>query len=52
MCGINTGRHYTGQAKALSDPIDVFKEAVQLKPKASNMLDFVNYSEHQLLTPG
>lgn len=33
------------------DPIDVLQEAVQLKPKPSNMSDFVNYSKHQLLTP-
>lgn len=33
------------------DPIDVLQEAVQLKPKPSNMSDFVNYSEHRLLTP-
>lgn len=34
------------------DPIDVLQEAVaELKPKPSNMSDFVNYSKHQLLTP-
>lgn len=33
------------------DPIDVLQKAVQLKPKPSNMSDFVNYSKHQLLTP-
>lgn len=33
------------------DPIDVLQEAAQLKPKPSNMSDFVNYSKHQLLTP-
>lgn len=33
------------------DPIDVFQEAVQLKPKPSYMSDFANYSKHQLLTP-
>lgn len=33
------------------DPIDVLQEAVQLKPKPSNMSDFVNYSKHELLTP-
>lgn len=33
------------------DPIDVLQEAAQLKPKPSYMSDFVNYSEHRLLTP-
>lgn len=33
------------------DPIDVLQEAAQLKPKPSYMSDFVNYSEHWLLTP-
>lgn len=33
------------------DPIDALQEAVQLKPKPSNMSDFVIYSKHQLLTP-
>lgn len=33
------------------DPIDAVQEAVQLKPKASDMSDLVNYSKHQLLTP-
>lgn len=28
------------------DLIDVSQEAVQLKPKPSNMSDFVNYSKH------
>lgn len=31
------------------DPIDVLQE--ELKPKPSYMSDFVNYSEHWLLTP-
>ena len=39
------------QRGQIFDPIDVFQEAVQLKPKPSNMSDFVYYSKRQLLTP-
>lgn len=47
---VGGGESYNSRGQNF-DPIDVLREAAQLKPKPSYMSDFVNYSEHWLLTP-